>query len=365
MNIIHKETRMSRILLYCSVIWAGACAFSCSQAPTEAPSFESLPKLDVHAHYYENVPGLAEMLRSINMETINICTRGNDPEMVRRMEAFAEKQFKEYGGTFRFASTFELTKRYEPDWTESVKEWLARSYENGAVMTKIWKEIGMEFKTPEGKWLMPDDPIFDPIYDFIAESNKPLIAHLAEPLAAWLPLNPESPHYGYYSNNPEWHFYQKEGVPQHAEIIAARDHILEKHPDLVFIGAHLGSQAHDVDEVAVRLDKFPNYYVETAARIADLTRQPKEKVRSFLIKYQDRVMYGTDLSSRPQQANLSDEERAAFLKGIENTYRRDFQYFAGTGTMTYAGKEIECLELPLEVLKKFYKGNAERVILKK
>ena len=69
-----------------------------------------------------------------------------------------------------------------------------------------------------------------------APAFKPLLAHLAEPIAAWLPLDPESVHYRYYSNNPEWHVYGREGFPSHETILAARDRILEKHPRLTVIG---------------------------------------------------------------------------------------------------------------------------------
>ena len=353
---------MLKSLSYCSALLV--LIFACATAPDAPPVFETFPKIDVHVHYYNEIPGLADMLQSINMDAITLCTRSADPERVKWMETQAEELYSKYGATFRFASTFEMANRYEPGWTENVKKWLEESYKQGAVMTKIWKDIGMEFKTPDGEWLMPDDPVLDPIYEFLTERNIPLIAHLAEPIAAWLPLDPENVHYGYYSTHPEWHFYNKEGVPQHEQIIAARDNILKKHPELVFIGAHMGSQSHDVDVVAQRLDTYENYYVETAARIADLTRQPKEKVRAFLIKYQDRVMYGTDFMCREEQVKLSAEEQHEHVQNLKNRYRRDWQYFTGSGTVEYRGKEVECLELPVEVLEKFYYGNVAKVILK-
>lgn len=330
---------------------------TCTAEQTQKPSFESIPKIDVHAHFFVDMPGLADMLRSINMNVINICTRGNDQEA-------AEELFQKYGTMFRFASTFDVTRRYEKRWVSDVKEWLNNSYENGAIMTKIWKKIGMEFKTPKGEWLMPDDPLFDPVYEFLTERDVPLLAHLAEPLAAWLPLNPEKPHYSYYSTHPEWHFYNREGVPQHAGIIAARDIILQKHPNLIFIGAHMGSQSHDVSEIAERLEKYDNYYVECSARVPDLTHQPKGKVREFFIKYQDRIMYGTDIVVRPKDPPHSNEELSSVVRNSEEKYRLDWQYFSGAGTMNFKGREIESLDLPIVILKKFYHDNAARVILK-
>ena len=69
---------------------------------------------------------------------------------------------------------------------------------------------------------MPFPTLFDPIYAHLEKIGKPLHAHLAEPIDAWLPLDPNSPHYSYYSQNPQWHLYGKPGYPSHAALIAAR-----------------------------------------------------------------------------------------------------------------------------------------------
>jgi predicted TIM-barrel fold metal-dependent hydrolase len=246
---------------------------------------------------------------------------------------------------------------------DQVKRWLDASFEKGAVMVKIWKEVGMEIRDREGRFILPDDPLFDPIYAFLTERAKPLLAHLAEPLDAWRPLDPESVHYGYYSKNPEWHLFGRAGFPSHEAIVAARDRILERHPRLTVIGAHLGSLEYDVDELARRFDRYPNFSVDCSARTADLTRQPHERVRAFLLRYQDRVLYGLDQTRRPDpQRESSAEERLRFARGLEESYRRDFQYYAGEGEMEYRGKKVRCLGLPREVLEKLYHGNAERLI---
>ena len=109
--------------------------------------------------------------------------------------------------------------------------------------------------------MMPDDPIFDPIYALLVARGKPLMAHLADPIDGWLPLYLENSHYSYFARNPEFHLYGKSGHVSHAALIAARDQILEKHPRLVVVGAHLGSLEHDLDELAKRLDRYPNFHV--------------------------------------------------------------------------------------------------------
>ena len=210
---------------------------------------------------------------------------------------------------------------------------------------------------------MPDDPIFDPIYAHLGRVGKPLLAHFAEPLAAWLPLDKESVHYSYYSRNPEWHFYTQKGIPAHEDVIAARSRVLEKHPDLVMVGAHLGSLEHDVKVLGAYLDKYPNFNVDIAARSADLSRQPAEEVRVFFIQYQDRALYGSDIGVElPESGTYPEGEALKIIQNAEGHYRRDWSYFAGTGTVEVKGKEVECLNLPREVLEKFYYKNAERLI---
>lgn len=328
------------------------------------PAFEEIPKTDVHSHVFEDVPEVVEMMDRCRVRIVNVCVRGTDPERLRRQEELAERQQAKYGRSrFPFASTFDLTRRDDPDYVDQVTRWLDASFEKGAVMVKIWKEVGMEIKDRQGRFVLPDDPLFDPVYAFLAKRGKPLLAHLAEPLDAWLPLDPESVHYGYYSRNPEWHLHGRSGFPSHAELVASRDRILERHPRLTVIGAHLGSLEHDVAELARRLERYPNFSVDCSARTADLTRQPPDKVRAFLVRHQDRVLYGLDRSYRPDpQRETTAEDRLRFARELEASYRQDFRYYAGEGEMEYRGKTVRCLGLPREVLEKLYHRNAERLI---
>ena len=333
--------------------------------PTESrPAFEKILKIDVHSHIFDDVPEVVEMMDRNRLRIINVCVRGTDLELTRMAQAIAERLQARYGRhRFPFASTFDLTRRDDPDYVEQVKSWFDASFEAGAVMVKIWKEVGMDIRDRNGRFILPDDPLFDAIYAFLADRGKPLLAHLAEPLAAWLPLDPDNVHYGYYSKNPEWHLFGRDEFPSHAELIASRDRILERHPNLVVIGAHLGSLEHDVDEVARRLDRYPNFYVECSARTADLTRQPSDKVRDFFLRYRDRILYGLDRTREPTpEGEGSAEERLNFARSLEQSYRLDYRYYAGAGEMEYRGKTVECLNLPTEVLEKFYHGNALRVI---
>jgi hypothetical protein len=79
----------------------------------------------------------------------------------------------------------------------------------------------MEIKTKAGKYLMPDDPAFEPTYKDIAAHGRTVVAHLAEPNSCWEPPNPASPDYEYYKQNPQEYAYAHPEWPSKAAILAA------------------------------------------------------------------------------------------------------------------------------------------------
>jgi predicted TIM-barrel fold metal-dependent hydrolase len=337
-----------------------------AQSPTATtrPGFEQLRKVDIHSHIYEDLPVVNAMLKRINLRVINISVPATDGHMAF-MHRFNAGLVKAHPDLFSWASTFDVAARNEADYGARVGKALDATFAQGAVMVKIWKEVGIELKRPDGSFVLPDDPIFDPVYAHLASRKKPLLAHLAEPREAWLPLDPKGVHYGYYSRNPKWHLYGRPEFPSHERLMASRDHILAKHPGLVVIGAHIGSLEWDVDEVAKRLDKYPNFHVEVSARTRDLTRQPSAKVRAFFLKYQDRILYGVDRSWMPHRTPdvaPTDAQRQKFAADLEAQYRRDWDYYSGAGTVAYADDKVEALGLPQDVLEKFYSKNAGRII---
>lgn len=325
------------------------------------PGFAELLKIDVHSHVFEDAPEFHALFRELNIRTINVCNNGTDGHL-EHMHALALDLSRAHPGLYPFEATFDLIRRDEPGYATNVIAWLDDAFRDGAVGVKIWKEIGLEIKDPGGAFILPDDARFTPIYAFIAQRGKVLHAHLAEPIDAWLPLDPDSNHYHYYSNNPEWHLYGRSEYPSHAELIAARDRILERHPDLVVLGAHLGSLEHDLDGLAERLERYPNFHIEVSARTRNLTRHPPEKVRALFLKYPDRILYGVDASWKPYlRGGTTEILRRAHLTRLRARYLADFDYYAGSGEIEYNGRRVQALALPPEVLAKFYHANAQRL----
>ena len=135
--------------------------------------------------------------------------------------------------------------------------------------------------------------------------------------------------------------------------------MLEKHPDLKFVGAHMGSLEYDVDELARTLDRFPNMAVDLAARMGQVfyqTAADREKVRDFFMRYQDRLLYATDLGDN----GSSSEDQ---LHGtMEAAWKRDWEFFVTDNEMQsdLINEPFKGLQLPKEVVDKVFYQNALR-----
>ena len=321
-------------------------------------AFAAMEPVDTHVHAFKSDPAFTDLLARLQLHVLDICvadTQGiyNDlATEVARAKGFVESST----GHARLCVTFNPFTFQQKDFAQNTVKRLQQEFADGAIAVKIWKNIGMELKTADGKYVMPDDPAFAPIYRAIAAENKTLVAHVAEPSSCWQPPNPDSPDYDYYRENPEWYMYLHPDHPRKEVILAARDHLLEQNPKLRVVGAHLGSMETDVDEIARHFDRYPNFAVDTAARMEYLMIQPREKVRNFLIKYQDRVVYGTDLEF------LANESTAEALKDWQDTYARDWKFLATDQMLQLRGREIEGLNLPEPVLRRLFHDNAVRWI---
>jgi predicted TIM-barrel fold metal-dependent hydrolase len=330
-----------------------------SSKALEEASLEAMAKLepiDAHTHVFHIDPRFTAMLVRRHLHLIDIVVADDKDKdelfTVQREDAFAFVNSSE--GHAVVCTTFDPFQFSNPHFAQSAIEGINRDFARGAVGVKIWKNIGMELKDSSGRYVMADDSKFEPIYKDIAAHNKTLIAHLAEPDVSWgvHTANDIPDDTQYYAQNPEWRMEGVPGAPAKKTILAARDHLLEMNPRLRVVGAHLGSMESNVDLIAERFDRYPNLAIDTAARVPHLTVQPTGKVRSFILKYQDRILYGTDLQFGKQ--DKPDE----ILQTWQAQYALDWRYFATTDRFIYEGRMVQGLGLPRSVLKKIFHDNA-------
>ncbi len=332
--------------------------------------FKSVPKIDAHMHiqnYADTVFINQAEVDNFRFLNLNVFKSGGKP--IEEQQKFSLEMVKTFPGRNAWVTTFSLDSFNKEGWQEQVIAYLKKSVENGAVGVKVWKNIGFFLKDEKGQLVMIDNPRFDPVLDYLAKNHIPLIGHLGEHKNSWLPLEKMTVNGNreYARAHPEEHMYLHPERPSYEDYINARDRMLEKHPDLIFIGAHLGSLEWSVDELAKRLDKFPNMSVDMAERVSHLQYQALtewQKVRDFFIKYQDRLVYGTDLrSSAMDIVNQGIKDPEGIKKHTHEVWMRHWKFF-NTDQMMRVPKvegEFKGLKLPREVIDKIYRTNAEKL----
>ncbi len=321
----------------------------------EIQQFAALDPIDTHTHAFQAAPALYAMLKKLNLHTLDITlVDDHDPETkdISRVRKDAWNVVHHSDGYMAFCSTLDPFKFDQPNFSENANRIINEDFAQGAVAVKIWKNVGMEIKDTKGNYIMPDNPVFEPIFKNIAAHNKTLIAHLADPNTIWEAPNPNAADYGYYVQHPELYMYTKPGAPSKASILIARDHILDANPNLRMVGAHLGSMEADFNQLAQHLDKYPNFAVDLAARMPYVEMQPHDALIAFITKYQDRLIYATDNELGP---NNNAEER---MKDWENRYANDWRFFATNDVVEYHGHNVQGLALPQPILRKLYHDNA-------
>lgn len=326
-----------------------------------------MPKIDAHAHINDVSPAylraFVAFLEKYNLRWLNICVGGMDWAALSREIGSAQALHAAHPDRIAWATSFTVSNWGQADWGKAANATVDSGYAGGAVAVKIWKDVGMVLKDPDGKYVMADDPRLDAVYGELARQKRTLVAHLGEPRNCWLPVDQMTVDGDrrYFSSHPEYHGLLHPEVPNYEAQIAARDHLLARHPTLRVVGCHLGSLEYSVDELAKRLDQYPNFAVDLSARIVHLQIQPREKVRAFLVKYQDRLLYGTDLQyGRGPEGDRVDPAKA--IERLAARYESDAAWLATDQELALenvrAGFKARGVALPGPVLRKIYYENA-------
>lgn len=349
------KLRIINLLLLLSVF------SGCSSRYYSENDYPSILKIDSHIHINSDKGYFEEAALADNFALITLGVDHGDSASVSRQQENAVLSSQKFPGRVFYGPTFffDTVGWGTPEWSRKVISSLEKDLRQGGITVKIWKNIGMTVRDRSGKFIMADDPALDPVYEYIQGRGLPVTGHLGEPRNCWLPLDQMtvSSDSSYFAENPQYHMFLHPEYPSYEDQINARDNMLAKHPGLAFIGCHLGSLEWNVDSLAKRLDRFPNMAVDMSARICHLQYQSakdRKKVRDFCIKYQDRLLYGTDTGD----SGRSDPEQ--FRKRMHETWLDDWKYFATDKEMTsdkFRGT-FTGLKLPKEVINKIYNENA-------
>jgi predicted TIM-barrel fold metal-dependent hydrolase len=243
-----------------------------------------------------------------------------------------------------------FTKIDDPDFGIKEAARLEQAVKAGVKGLKIAKNLGLTLKDKTGRLVPVDDPRIDPIWAKCGELGIPVMIHVSDPKAFFEPVDKYNERYDELGAHPNWSFHGDE-YPSKNEILAQRNRVFAKHPNTIFIGAHMGTLPEELHQVAMWLDMYPNFYVDIDARISDLGRQPRT-ARKFLIEYQDRIMFGTDTAPNAEAYRI-------YYRFLET----DDEYFDPSGGHHLQGRwMIYGVHLPDEVLEKIYNKNALEIL---
>lgn len=255
-------------------------------------------------------------------------------------------------GKDRFLPFFrpDFSRIETPEFGKNEAARLEEAVKMGCKGVKVSKQLGLGFRDSKGALIKVDDPRLDPIWAKCGELGIPVEIHVSDPKAFFTPVDEFNERYDELGNNPEWSFYG-EDFPAKMDILEARNRVIARHPNTIFIGAHFGNLPENLEVVGQWLETYPNFYVDIDARISELGRQPYT-ARKFFIKYQDRILFGTDTPCDAEAYRL-------YFRFLET----DDEYIDPTPAHKLQGRwHIYGLYLPDEVLEKIYNKNALRIL---
>lgn len=352
---------LSSLALALSTALCASPAAAQAEARYTLADFAKVPKIDVHMHLHNPESGFIDAARRLNFKVLTINVDYPDFSTLAEQFRVAVALHTVFPTTVAFAGTFSADGFDTPGWLERTERRVDESMAAGAVGIKVWKNFGMSVRDAQGKLVMIDDPRLKPVFDYMEAKGITLLNHQGEPYNCWLPLDKMSVNNDreYFKAHPQYHMYLHPEMPSWQDQMAARDRMLDAHPKLHFVGVHMASLERDVDELAAFLDRYRGAMVDIAARIGQIQAQSqndREKVRRFFIRYQDRLMYGTDEAQEPTESG------AEMARVTERAWREQWRYFTSDQTFKVydLDKPVRGLALPRGVIDKLYALNAQR-----
>jgi predicted TIM-barrel fold metal-dependent hydrolase len=339
--------------------------------PTPAPAHR-FHRIDVHTHIAPD--GVARAVRLMNewgidgMVNLSGMHPGPPHNLLEKQLAAAAQT---HGRIAVFTTPDFRLVQQRPDYGAAMAAQLTEARKLGAIGLKITKGLGLGYRAHDGVHLLAvDDPGLDPLFDRAGELGMPVAIHCGDPKAFWKPSSPDNERWDELQAHPEWSFAGS-GVPSWQELYDAFERRVARHPGTTFIAVHFGNDPEDPDNVARMLDRYPNFFVDTAARVPEIGRHPQQKMRRFFTKYQDRVLFGTDTGIGADQEDMMYGSTGALPATRQDEVRfftQTWRYFETperqleSPTPIQGRWKIDGVGLPADVLRKIYFENAARVL---
>lgn len=318
------------------------------------------PAIDFHVHAgrlttpeaYEQLIALMDTIGMGAIVNLNGGTGERLDQVLRAGEAYRDRV-----ATF---ITFSTEGINEPGWSERFAAEMERAFKAGALGMKVSKQLGQGARNPDGSFIQADDPRLDPIWEMAARYDRPVMIHLSDSIGRFYPIGPKNERYeaGLWRRPGDTRGNLYESGPDHEVIEKARENMHRKHPRTRFVNAHMAMLYYDPQKLARFLDTYPNADIEISATLQDLGRAPR-LWREFIIKYQDRILMGSD-GNPSRQPDEFWTPHWRFLETYDEYFYHPAQIRTPGGSPGHGRWNISGIGLPDEVLRKIYYENALR-----
>lgn len=339
-NLPHHK--LAEIMKFNSITLFLLLIFSTSVFSQYKSSYPDIPRIDVHSHVSNDMTGIANYLdmREILLDShdidlaiwINLGDRNSPIENIESVMAAGQGRL--LCGIADYAAHDGL--KFPPESLEGFQK-------QGYIGYKIWS--GPWYRRLDKKedgFPYIDDPAHEPTFSEMERIGLlGASIHIADPNGPW-------------NERTDW---LADPIEYWQEITAWRN-VLERHPKLVVVMAHgnwLLCQDAQIDYLRNMLATFPNLNVDLAATFQYYHLVNRDNLRSFMIEWSDRILFGTDIGSWKDKAESNNraEQYVRAFKILETSDKVKGGFFGGP--------EIEGLDLPKDVLEKIYYKNAMRL----
>jgi predicted TIM-barrel fold metal-dependent hydrolase len=302
-------------------------------------AFNDIPIIDCHVHA-EKTKGISVLegfWQRYRIDTMNIlATCSYSEKRVANNAVCLLFKLRHPGKAFGFGSLFYPPSGTPTDEKELLEQaqWLMSLGFDGMKMLDgkpdNRKRIGIPL----------DSPVYDLYFNYLEDNKLPLLYHVNDPAIFWdkekIPPRIIELGWAYLDDS----FVSKDGI--YHEI----DGILLKHPGLQVIFAHFYFMDDEsIERASAILERYPNVSFDvTPGLLFKSFALDLDGWRNFFIKYQDRILFGTD-----NDYGISKELIYAIRTVLETDNEIEFW-----------NTELHGMKLERSVLEKIYGANFRR-----
>lgn len=318
------------------------------------------PVIDMHAHDYsrtaEDVAKRAHYLDEVGVKSVVFSGTGKE-------FSSAYALYSKYPDKFLVFCGIDFQGYQQKGWSEKAAKEIEEDVKKGAlgIGEIVDKGSGLNSARLNAPGMHADDPRMDLIWETCAKLGISVNLHMSDPMWMYKPM--DSTNDG-LMRSWTWRIKKEDRVIDHEGIMKILENTLKKHPNTIFVAAHLANCTYNLAELGKLFDNYPNLYADIGARFSEFSSIPRFAAK-FFDKYQDRIVYGTDYGWevwKPYSPyGQKEPDLAQMYRMTFRVLETQDEHFYMTALLGYKWP-LYGLGLSDSVLKKIYHDNAFKIL---